>query len=94
MLITHASDKNPRDTNGRTPLHAAAFGNFLDICKFLFFNIIDKNPSDDDLVTPLCIAYSAGHFRICKFIIENVDNNDPVFLPIFHRFAELQEMVI
>jgi ankyrin repeat protein len=35
LLLAHGADPNAADTRGRTPLHAALAGNFLDIAASL-----------------------------------------------------------
>ena len=46
-------DKNPKDGNGWTPLHSAAKGGHLEVCKFILENVEDKNLKKDDGGTPL-----------------------------------------
>ena len=71
-IVKEAQDKNPRDTKGRTPLHAAAAKGFEHICKLIInSNIVDKNPPDNLGNTPYQAASTNGHKHVCKLILES-----------------------
>ena len=77
MILERANNKNPKDLEGKTPLHAAAnWGNY-DAFESIFEIIDDKNPKDSEGDTPLHIAAMEGHLQICKLIITNVSDKNP-----------------
>ena len=52
LSLLHVDDKNPRDGEGWTPLHAAAINLHADICRLITNEIPDKNPVNDNGETP------------------------------------------
>ena len=71
IIIKEVQDKNPRDTKGRTPLHAAAAKGFEKICKLIIDNVVDKNPADNVGNTPYQSASTNGHKNVCKLILDS-----------------------
>ena len=81
---------SPTKTLELTPLHFAAKGGHLEVCK-LFINakkhdpmthemidrIEDKNPRSEEGNTPLHFAAKAGHLNVCQFILEKVQDKNP-----------------
>ena len=73
-------EKNPRDLGGGTPLHGAAEGGHLELCKLILSaeNVVDKNPVCDHIgVTPLHLAAVKRHYEVCELIIQNVIVKNP-----------------
>ena len=66
--MKYLEDKNPRFSNGKTPLHLAAHHGHFKICKYILNNIVDKNPNDDFGITPLEIADSNNKTEVCQLI--------------------------
>ena len=77
FLITLWS-KNPSDENGYTPLHEAAQGGHIDICKLILDKITVKNPSDENGYTPLHETAQGGHIDVCKLILDKITNKSPI----------------
>ena len=90
LIMDYVEDKNPKDSNGVTPLHRAAESCHLDICKLILENpsVKDKNPKclkswDREQgrnfkgETPLHLAAKGRHFEICKIIISYTKNKSP-----------------
>ena len=77
-------DKKPRDNNGITPLHIAAFNGHIKICK-LFMKTLgatdeDLNLKDHRGWTPLhCAAYH-GKIDVCHLLLKNIRNTKPKYL--------------
>ena len=44
-ILDHIEDKNPKDSNGRTPLDCATTKGFGEICELIIESVEDKNPS-------------------------------------------------
>jgi ankyrin repeat protein len=72
FIFEKAKDKNPKDEEGDTSLHVAAwFGNF-EIFKFIFEGMQkgqNKNPKNINGRTPLHNATETGRLAICSLII-------------------------
>jgi len=71
LSIQNASNKNPSNDKGETPMHYAAKKGFLNICQLIVENAKNINTADHDGDTPLTLAAQGGHLEICKLIIEN-----------------------
>ena len=69
-------NKNPKDDQGKTPLHNAAQYGYLDVCKAIMEKIKDKNPKDDNGRTPLHNAAENGHLEVCHAIIDKLNPKD------------------
>ena len=69
-------DKNPKHSNGMTPLHLAADFGHLDIVKLITNTLFDKNPKSNQNITPLHFAAGQGHLDIVRFLIDHVENTD------------------
>ena len=68
---------NPRDLNEVTPLHVAANGGHLQICRAIIEKLIDKNPKCNAGVTPLHRAAESGRVGIYQLIIKHVEDKNP-----------------
>ena len=60
------------------PLHIAAEGGRLQLCRHIVEKTDDFNPKLHDRVTALHIAAELGHLEIYQFILNNVDDKHPV----------------
>ena len=69
-------EKNPRDNNGSTPLHASASKGHFKICEVLLENAIEKNPVDRKGWTPLYLAAQNGRKDVCQLIMEYIDTDN------------------
>ena len=65
------SEKNPGDRNGETPLHKAAQGGHLEVCKLFYENIELKSPVNRYGQTPLHKAVPYCEFKVCRFFLES-----------------------
>ena len=71
------ADKNPHNFEGNTPLHLAALGGHLEVCKLIFDYVDEKNPDGGYGNTPLHLAVTRGHVDVCKLFIANIDDLKP-----------------
>ena len=69
MFIDTSKHKNPKDENGITPLHKAAWMGYAENFELILDVVEDKNPKSDKGFTPLHVAAHFGHLDICKMII-------------------------
>ena len=76
-VLRNIIEKNPRNANGDTPLHYAAYYGCLDVCKSIIDNINEKNSRNLDSYTPLHLAAFGGHLNECKLIMANIDDIHP-----------------
>jgi len=80
LICEKATDKNPADEHGVTPLHAAASRGQVDCCKVILGHLNDeqdRNPSDNYGVTPLHLAAVKGHIDVCRLIIDSTQDKNP-----------------
>jgi ankyrin repeat protein len=90
LIIENVQNKNPRSNIGNTPLHAAAEGGHMDICKLILESIqptfaIDgqicklniENPMNDFGYTPFDMAESFGRSKVCEYINSFVKKENP-----------------
>ena len=70
--------ENCKDNEGRTPLHEAANGGHLEMCKLLIGKMQEKNPVDNSGWTPLHFAAKSGHGEVCKLIAGYIGNKNPM----------------
>lgn len=79
QMLNGLSKKELNDTsneNSRTPLHAAAMSNQIEIVKLLVQNKADLNMQDKNGVSPLLAALKANNFDIATYLInQNADLN-------------------
>ena len=68
---------NPKDLDGRTPLHLAAREGYTSLCEFLVKNIKDRNPKDRKGRTALHFAAVNGHSSAYQLIMKNADDMNP-----------------
>lgn len=61
--------KNPKDLDGKTPLHAASSEGQLEALRFLLSLGLDLNTADKDGWTSLHCAASRGHFGVCAELL-------------------------
>ena len=89
-MVQFATDPNPLDKFGRTPMHAAAGGFQLPefrhlrrpqhyaIIKLIIGRVSNKNPADLKGITPLhCAAYN-GDAQVFNLILKHAANKNPV----------------
>ena len=77
LIFDNVQDKEPKNKDGRTPLHhAAKYGN-LEVCKLIIGETENKNPTDSAGWTPLHCAAQNGHEEICELIASKVVDKNP-----------------
>ena len=81
-------DQNPKAPRcGTTPLHLAAIKGHLNVCHYIFSQVLDLNPKDANGSTPLFKVAMYGHFDTCKLIIDKAEDENPEcksgFKPLF-----------
>ena len=77
-IISKVENMNPKDKNGRTPLHLAAMFGHLNICSLIIKNTSDKNPGDpDEGKTPLHLAADFERLDICRLLLTNATDKNP-----------------
>jgi ankyrin repeat protein len=69
LLLRHRADANAPDSDGQTPLHAAAGKDHFEVVAVLLANGANPNPKNDHGWTPLHIAAAKGHLRVVKLLI-------------------------
>ena len=77
LIFDNVEDKEPKDNDGRIPLHHAAKYGHLEICKLIIGEIEDKNPTDSRGWTPLHSAAQNGHEEIYNLIASQVVDKNP-----------------
>ena len=77
LIFDIVEDKEPKDKDGRTPLHHAAKYGHLEVCKLIIGEIEDKNPTDTAGWTPLHCASQNGHEEIYNLIASQVVDKNP-----------------
>ncbi|TYZ64880.1 hypothetical protein PybrP1_001103 [[Pythium] brassicae (nom. inval.)] len=60
-----------RDASGNTPLHYAAEGGYLSLCKLLLDNGAHINAQNKSGETPLHFAISSSHQDVCSYFVRN-----------------------
>jgi len=78
------------DSSSETPLHRAARGGWLDICRLIIDMVDNKNPvkskengSPYPSCTPLHVAAEFGHIEVCQLIIDKVQDQSRLNLKDF-----------
>ena len=61
-------NRNPRKNDSWTPLHLAAHGGHLEICKLICQDNIDKNPLNENGQSPIDVANASGNMEIVSFL--------------------------
>ena len=55
-----------------TPLHYAAAGGHVVMCRFLICeHLVEVDPRDVTMTTPLHMAASYGHTHVCELLVEH-----------------------
>ena len=70
-------EKNPRDNDGLTTFHFAAFHGRLEICELFMNTIRNKHPRTNKGDTPLHLAARNGHVKVCMLILQSVRCKNP-----------------
>ena len=70
-------DKNPKDLEGRTPLHEAVKNGHDEVACIILDIIGDENPKDLKGCTPLHEAAKWGHDQIFKLLMDKVEDKNP-----------------
>ena len=65
------------ENGSTTPLHLAAGGGHLEVCKFFVSIVKNKNPKDKYGTTPLHDAATGGYIAIYKLIGKRVKDRNP-----------------
>ena len=68
---------NPRDREGDTPLHVAAYYGHFAICEWLAQKVTDVNFRSEDGSTPLFYAVLRGHSEIVDLFLKNTNDANP-----------------
>ena len=84
LLIEHGAEINPRDRDGKTPLHGTVYHNYVDIARTLIKHGADIHLKDNDGSTPLALAAEWASRRklagIARLLIEQGANTDGIDL--------------
>ena len=67
-LTEFATDANPADEWGGTPLHVAASEGRVEVVRLILDSVEDKNPADYAGQTPLQRAARRGHSEVVDLI--------------------------
>ncbi|MFP3033742.1 MAG: ankyrin repeat domain-containing protein [Wolbachia sp.] len=72
-LVRDGASVKARDSNGATPLHAAAYKDHLEIVRFLVEKGVEIDARQIDNSTPLILAVrnKRGSFGIVKYLVDN-----------------------
>ena len=94
------------DNDGKTPLHAACWGERVDVVKYLIGTAETNtvNTPDQDGQTPLWLACEKGNLDILRYLIEEVqgaevatpdtDGWTPLFVACFHGHVDVVKFLI
>ena len=77
-LTEFATDPNPADVTGWTPLHEAAQEGELEVCRIILERCEDQNPADDNGMTPMHWAASGGHLEMCRLLLERCEDPNSI----------------
>ena len=96
-LLERGAQVTTKNGDNLTPLHLAALGGYLDVCKLLIEKGADVNAQGKYNMTPLHIAAEKGHLDVCKFLIEkgadvnaqSKDNMTPLHLAVYYDHLDL-----
>ena len=85
-ILKYTTLKNPRDSNGVTPLHVTAQNGHDSVHRFII-NYVDDNKNPEILptslygsVTPIHLAAREGHLNICLTIMEHIEYKNLRFI--------------
>ena len=67
-LTEFATDANPADKWGQTPLHVAATAGRVEVVRLILDSVEDKNPANNEGETPLQLATRGGHSEVVDLI--------------------------
>ena len=76
-LVQFATNRNPANQWGTTPLHWAAMCGHLDVCQLLLHHVEVKDPVNQYGETPLHLAAMCGHRDVCQLLLDHVEVKDP-----------------
>ena len=76
-LVQFATNRNPANQWGTTPLHWAAMCGHRDVCQLLLDHVEVKDPADQLGYTPLHLAACYGRVDICCLLLDHVENKHP-----------------
>jgi ankyrin repeat protein/predicted phosphodiesterase len=99
-IIENKADINAKIVEGNTPLHEAAFYEYIDIIKLLIDKGADINAKTNRQETPLHIAITKNHIDIIKLLIDrgadiNVENVDKKYnVPNSNSFNTKQKVFL
>ena len=79
-LMEFATDPNPSDEDGWTPLHRAAGNGYLEVCRLIMNLCKVKNPVNEFDVTPLHSAAFHGHLEVSRLILDKCEDKNPANL--------------
>ena len=76
-LTEFATDANPADKWGGTPLHTAALYGHLEVVRLILDSVEDKNPVDNRGLTPLHHAAREGYLEVVHLLLDSVVDKSP-----------------
>lgn len=100
--LVEESDLMSRDKQGKTPLHLACEGGFLNVAKVLLSKGAFVDHQDDQGNTSLCLACQNGHPMVAKVLLDkgadinlvNLQGNTPLSLACKCGHYEVAEKLL
>ena len=79
-LMTKIIEKEPRDGNGRKPIHVAAFWGNVGILEYFMENVtgIEKEPIENYENRPIHFAAEQGHLHCVEYLMSKITEKEPV----------------